>query len=387
VIDKQSFRLTLPNHTTVRPISGSLTLDESWEPYAQGTLTIEAPESLAPFDPRNSPPPRVGIEMMQEFYETQPVLKITDAYGAGTVAGLTAAWGSGTLAQVTAVYTVLYVDPIKEPVIRTANLSILGYSTGPDGLLELELASDDAYLEGHTHRGSANNLLPLTLTDYVRTIVQEVLPNANFVEMGPQMDLSPYKDPESGSGYISWSIGEGAREKFQTFIEKAAARVWADETGNSWHMASSPRNTSASLSVTALTDWSDELSRYDADFANAVGISDIYTLNYGDNDDSAFQLKSWDFATSGPGPYRWLIINRDTGLRNAPGTGQAGYVLGRTLSLGRAVSITAVNNFQTNPGDAISVTFPNESTISGRVSSVSWDFESGEMSVRVRDPQ
>jgi hypothetical protein len=73
-----------------------------------------------------------------------------------------------------------------------------------------------------------------------------------------------------------------------------------------------------------------------------------------------------------------LAIDRD--IAN-PGPGAAAAILNRAVGKGRVLSVTNESNYDTTPGKALSITLPDTPVQTGSVSSVSWAFPEGRMTV------
>jgi hypothetical protein len=83
--------------TTIDIKDATITMDESWSPYAQATLTtVLDPTVLEQLDPRQGQ--RVRLHARQDYGISDKLMALTATFGGGTVAGVTAIWGgTGTV--------------------------------------------------------------------------------------------------------------------------------------------------------------------------------------------------------------------------------------------------------------------------------------------------
>jgi hypothetical protein len=364
-VERHSFTAALPNGTTVAVEDGSLTFDEN----------------LAPFDPRLNPPPRVTLTMRTDWYDADPVSKLTAQFSGKVVADLSAQFGNGLVSTITEFYVRKFNPGYdREPLIRTASLMIRSRSINPDGSMDLELTSDDALLQDYSQFQFAPQYVngPPRLRLLAPWLVNIVLPGAQWSEIEADKDIAGMTDP--ATGYIPFTQGMNALSYIESPVQAAGARIWCDELGY-WHLAPSPKNHNTASSITALTDYSDSVSR-DGDWYNALTIEATYTADLGAGEQTYSDRTSVNI---GSGPYRTYVETRDYGTGRPPPLGEmASYIVSRLYLMGRSVTVSAVSDYSISPGHSLTVTFPNSTTITGHVGAVAWDFSSREMSVRVR---
>jgi len=191
-------------------IRAQVSLDDSWSPYVQATLTVKG---HLPIDPEDGAPRVVCT---------------------GTQAGHT----------------------------RTFDLAIDRRRNNDDGTATLELCSDEIRL--HRYKRVAYTAYTPS-TNSLRTLVQEtlteVLPGATL-EAGPDAAIAPAD--------LVWSPGQSAKDFIWPSIEKAGLRLWCDESRD-WHLDESPMILPGSIEVDydgdTLVNYADDIDlndRYDA---------------------------------------------------------------------------------------------------------------------------
>jgi len=396
-IDNQQFSAVLPNGTTGKPTAGTITIDESWSPYAQATITVPMPATLAAFDPRLPSAPRVVVNVQQDFTDADAVSVFTATFGGGTVAALSAAFGSGTVAAITAAHNRPWTPgEYRRRVIRKFDLGIRRRSRGPDNTLVLTLASDEALLQdiaplmgGGGDEGPVGGgvLAAGSLSELVSGLLQATL-GATLAPTDVNVDLSPYREvwgPGTPGLGIEWPAGVTAWDFINEFVQLAGARLWCDEN-RVWHLDRAPLDFALSLTVASavsLLDFTDEISR-DADWYDAA----VVVYNWTNAAGATFYTTDYaraDYLT----PYtRTYVVNRDLGKRSSsfmPPTGAAAGLLAQVSVLGRLVPVAAVNDFNATPGSALTITLPDAAPLNGRLSSVSWGIDSRQMKLSTRN--
>jgi len=368
VIDTQLFSVELPNGTTVRPLSGQVTIDETWSPFIQASIVIEEPADLTPFDPRLSPPPRVRVNAAQYFWN-----------------GTTGAF------SVTPDSSESWNLHIRESV-RTA-----------DHTLTLTLASDEALLQDYSQMfatvGPGMDFVTFpselhTVIDYVThgpwgsLTSAGVVPTANFVETTPAVDLSPFNETVGLYTGIVWRPGVSAWSFVSEYLQRSGRRLWVDPDSD-WHISLEPKNTAGTIylhDAVQLTNYSSTISR--DDWYDGVAI--VYTWS----PDAKYSpsLSHVDLATSGSF-YRGRTHVETIQLAPAVGAatpaaavfdGMATYKLDRMSALGRSETFEAVSNFDAKTGMALSVSIDG-GTVTGHVASVTWNIGTRRMTVTGRD--
>jgi hypothetical protein len=130
------------------------------------------------------------------------------------------------------------------------------------------------------------------------------------------------------------------------------------------------------LSGSSTTDFSDTLNRL-GDWYSAVVIQYSWTTP-----DNKTHGQTDTAVGVGTVPQRYLYVQKDNTV--FPGFGAAQAILNRVSLYGHEVSITALNEFDTLPGDVLSVTTP-AGTYTGVASAVTFDFIGKTMTVTSRN--
>lgn len=398
IINRQSFTALLPNGSTVKPISGTITLDEAWTPYVQADITVALPASLSPFDPRVTPVPRVVVTAVQEFTDSDAVSVFTAQFGGGTVAALTAAYGAGTIAAITAARNRPWKSgQSRRGPVRVFDLGIRSRTITPDNTLTISLASDEAILQDIAPVAGppVNDEGPIgsgrieggSLGFVVTTILESIFTSPNIALITADANLTAFVDGPYSPGFptsgIAWPAGVTAWDFLDTFVQIAGARLWCDES-RVWHVTVAPDNTSDSIAIAAsdnLTDFADEVSR-DGEWFDAVVIRYKWTKTNG------APGIGYDNAILTPGDWsKTYVVDRDLGTQSNsfyPPAGAAALLLSQVGALGRRIDLTAVNDFAASPGAALTATLPG-GTLTGRLASVAWSLETREMRVTTRN--
>ena len=395
-IDRQIYTVTLPDATTIKLAGGNVTLDESWAPYVQGSVTVPMPASLSAFDPRLSPAPRVTIVAQQDFTDADLTSAFSAQFGALTTAALTAAYGAGLTSAITAVRNRPWTAGVtRRQELRTFDLTIRHRERGPENTLVLTLSSDEALLQDfapllgppfNDEGGFGAGVVPaLMLSDVVAQVI--ALFGGTLVSTTVDRALTEYYDGPYGTGGvygIPWQAGVSAWDFLAPLVQLAGGRLWCDEN-RGWHLESPMANNDSTVAVTAtetMTDFTDTITR-DGDWADAVLVKYKWVKVNG----LAGSLT--DYARSYAGPVsKTYVVEYDLGTRpNAfvPAYGAAANLFAQVNALGRTVPVAAVNDFAAVPGGTLTATLPDTTTLSGRIAAVTWNFQSREMRVSTRN--
>lgn len=400
IINQQTFAAVLPDGTTAGALSGTtVTLDESWTPYAGANLTIPMPASLTPFDPRVKPVPRVKITSRQDFTDSDDVSVFSAQFGAVTVAGLTAAFGGGTVAAITAAHNRPWVaGQNRRRILRTFDLGIRKRRRNRDGTLTLTLAGDEALLQDfapvlgppyNDEGGIGGGVVPASSLAEVVTSVLEAVLGVGTVTLAPtriNIDLSEFIDGPYAPGPtpygIGWADGITAWDFLNPLLAIAGARLWCDET-RVWHIDTIPLDLDTTLEVASdlnLTDFEDEITR-DGEWYDAVVVRYSWTTTAGTAKTSS------DYAVPGTPWSRTYVVDRALGKQKnsfTPPAGAAAAILKQISTLGRLVPVSAINDFDATPGQALTVTLP-DGAVAGRLAAVTWNLDSREMRLSTRN--
>jgi hypothetical protein len=393
-IDRHTITANLPSGDEVAVGEGYLQLDEILSPFARAELQVTRPADLVGLDPRTDDP-RIILNLLREFSDSDTVADLSAAYGAGTVAALTAFYGGVSLAYLSQAHNLNWVPgETRPPQRRTADLALRSRIDNGDGTFTITLSSDEAYLQDYAPWGGDDDpgvaylyADPFnstgSLNSLVRWVVLRVLPDAVLEFSTLDYDISDlYVQDMTGNGYL-WIAGQSAWEFLAPLVQVSGGRLWCDEQ-RVWHFDRAPVSAAGSLLLEgtgSITDYSGTLSREgDSDWYNAVVI--IYEWNDPVTDQKLIGKDSAPDAASWPALPRVLTIRHADTVN--PGPGAASNLLARSLARGYDIPTTATSDFTARPGMAVSIE-PDDTPYTAVLASVRWDFERAEMDVTLRD--
>lgn len=348
---------------------GTVTLDESWSPYAQASLTIPTPalEILSRLDPRAKP--RIRLTANQVFGTAQPLSALT--------ARLAAAASTPTLATMTALYaaqTILGIssdhgtgynpEGVRPPTTRTWDLGIRSRTVDQLGArITLTAASDEGLLMDYAPTALG------TSAPTVRAAVAMVLSRIDAVlEPGPD-------DGPLSADVTTWSPGVTAWDFVQPLVDAAGLRLYCDEQRRWWLVKPlQPSDTALALSAATITQAEDQISRDE-------GWADAYTVAYRWTDSAGLPMVRYDIAAP-LGYTKMAVVNVD---RRWMGDGAAAALLARAQGRGQVSQVETVSDYHAAPGALLRVSLPNAPTMTGVVSRVEWRLALDDMSTRSRD--
>lgn len=370
---------TIDRHTFTAQIStsfgalevqaASLSLDEGWSPFVQGTLTCVAPSGaeLEEVDPRNGV--RVHATATRKFGGSDPVSVLSTAWDGLTAADLSTRFGGMKARDI----TVQHYYPwnsfgVRLPSIRSFNLAVRSRRIGHRaGTMVLTVASDEALLQDYALVDTQPYVPALSS---VRSVVGAVLAKIGRVLVGGTADGTI--DPAASI----WSPGVDGWSYVTPLVQAANLRLWADEQGL-FHLTDSGYVPDGVLVLSAtgtITDAEDSIDRDGDDWYDAVVVSYQWT------DDLGVQQTKYDVA-SVPGFSKVKTLSFD---RPYPGPGAAAGVLYRAIGRGRAVTPSAVSDYDATPGIATIITLDDTPIQTGYLSSVSWSWPQAEMNAKTR---
>lgn len=347
---------------------GDVTLDESWSPYVQASVTIPLPppEVLAALDPRTGA--RCRLTLTRRFGSSRPIADLSADWSGLTLAGVSSHYAGQSLAAISTRYGTPYnAFGLRPSTTRRLNLGVRTRPTDYGaGRVQITLASDEALLQdmalvANDPRSPANAT--------ARAAVQMVLSS-----IGATLSADG-GDGVLESDSVAWTPGQSAWDYVTPLVQAAGLRLWCDER-RVWHLAEplSPTEGVLSLAETSMAELEDDLTR-DGDWYDAVHIT------YRWRDSSDIERIRYDLATV-PGYSRVLALEY---ARPWPGYGAAAAMLRRTTGRGRVQAVTTVSDYSATPGQVLVVTYPGNPIRTGLVSRLTWDLGTDEMQVQSRD--
>lgn len=174
---------------------------------------------------------------------------------------------------------------------------------------------------------------------------------------------------------LTWQPGVTAWEFLEPLVQAVGLRFYCDEA-RVWHLvdpALVPAGTLAVAENVNLVAADESISRY-AEWFDAV------VVRYAWSTDAGVAKVKYDVATEVVGtPKAVLRIDEN---RPYPGPGYAAAVLHRAEGRGRVFGITALSDYRVTPGDSLEALVPDTPEQNGRVSAVTWDLPSRQMTIR-----
>ena len=396
--------------TQLSILTGTLTLDESWAPYAQATLELPFDAALlTKLDPRSKT--RLSISATQNYGTSKTLTTLSTLFTTKTIAAATTAWAPYSLGKISAAYFSPYNIAGSSKLSKFSSLygglSVASMSTAYGGgyvntissayftnypalinsnyrrsfdltlrsrtidvaaaTMTLELASDEALLQDFGLVSSlpfAPGILDL------RTIVQGILAQVgDYLVDGTTTAVVP-------TDSATWAPGVSAWDYLQPLVQAAGLRLFCDEKRN-WYLVTASYVSAGTIDLReagTMTAATDSISRDDDLWADAVVITYTWTDALG-----ATQLAYDTASVTG-----YSKVKHITKERPYPGAGAAAALLARTTARGRASEVSALSNYQTTPGQACTIVLNSFTTQAAYISSVTWAHPGDEMTIKTR---
>ncbi|MBX3094305.1 MAG: hypothetical protein KF680_07205 [Cryobacterium sp.] len=231
ILDSHSAIATiLPAGLKLRPVTGELTLDEGWSPYAQARLELELTAAeLALIDPRTLQ--ELQLTMSRHLGSPWTLATLTAAF-AGELAELTSAFGGRPLSA----FALAYSRPYNKSRLPSATIRCRLHITRRSydhraGRLTLEAASGEARLQQLTLLAT-EPYDPGTTS--IRTIVGLLL-----ARIGAALQPGD-ADGVVDAGATVWRPGTSALDYIIPLAQKAGLKLWCDHQGRWWLTAAQP---------------------------------------------------------------------------------------------------------------------------------------------------
>lgn len=393
-------------------IDASITMDESWSPYVQASMTtVVDPDLLDQLDPRTGN--RLHVYISQEYGDSDKLSSLTSTYGGQQIADITAVWGGhtvgelsewyfvpfnpsgsnklsrlsslyggGSIADLTTAWTTWYLYQISELYFRSYPDGIYNnYRRGFDlgirarsidvagGTVSLELTTDEALLQDYA-LVSVNNFSPASLS--LRNVIKEVLALIGGYLVDGATDATVDADA------ALWAPGQEAWDYLISLVQAAGFRLYCDER-RIWHLVESTftqPGLAELWSVGTIKAADDNVSRDGDLWYDAVVVKYTWT------DELGATIEAFDTASvEGFSKVRLVEIES-----NYPGPGAAQGILDRGLARGRQLDVTTVSNYMVQPSMACDIYITGTPTENVYIKAVSWNYPGDEMTVTTRLP-
>lgn len=350
-----------------------VTIDESWSPYVQATVTLPLTSPALPLwllDPSSSP--RVRLELIAEHGDPDPVADVSAAWAGRTLAAVGAELAGDTLGDLSAAYARPY-DPAAgyaPPVRRSFDLLVRTRDTDVGaGTVTLSLASDEVLLDDY---GLVSDIAitPPTLT--VRGAVDLVF---GYVGILTKLPAGAGASAVVSADAAAWQPGQTAWAYLSPLLEQSGLRLWCDPD-RVWHLDEHGAESGAPLvtlggagTVTGLRD------TFDRDGAWYDAVLVTYTWSDPATGDRFEQRDS----AADHGFSRTLHVQHSTPY---PGPGAAAALLRRTKTRGRRLTMDAVSDYTLTTGGRVR---SSDLGTTALIASVRWSLPSASMTVTTRD--
>lgn len=390
----------------------SITMDETWSPYVQGTLTTKLDLALLDsLDPRNAT--RINIIATQNYGVSDQLSSLTSTHTGFTIAHVTTAWTGKTIADISAWYFAPY-NPEGSNKLDTLSSIFSGgtiagmttawaglifsaisekyYRSYPDGInnnytrnfdlalrsrdidiaentMTLQFASDEALLQDYA-LVSTISYAPAS-TD-LRTIIKQVL-----ARIGDTLLPGSTTATVDATAAI-WQPGQTAWDYIQPLVKNVGLRLYCDEN-RMWHLDNDTTVNAGLIelfSVGTIKTLTDNIDRNTDEWFDAVVIKYTYVNPAGAT------IVAYDTANE-PNFKKVKFIEYNSAYT---GPGAAQRILDRALTRGRQQSVTAVSNYAVTPTTACAVYMTGYPTLNNYVQSVTWNFPGDEMNIKTRQP-
>ena len=317
----------------------SITVDDSWSPFAQGTLVLPYDPALADALDSRGVPPRID-------------LTLTQSYGTGNE------W-----------------NPVpKAPYIRSMDLGVRARQVDHGaGTITVTVSSDESRLHEYARRGSTS-VSPSTLTvvDAVRLVLDAVFGSGGYT----------LTTDEGGTAISTtsaeWLPGVTGWDYLEPICTSAGLRLWCDET-NVWRLDKPFEVYTPGLVVLAATQndtrADDTIDRDSDTWYDAVQVT--YTST---NVTTGATVIEYD-SVGASSPTKVLVVKYD---RPKPRDGAAQAFMDKIDGQGVVLGIDAVADFTAYPAMEARLTIPDTPDLYGWVSAVTWTLPDDEMTVTTR---
>ena len=397
-----------PVSEPVKPISCTVTVDETFSPYVSATVVI--PTSFAPewLDPRQAQ--FLQLRLQQDFGDLLYVREVTADFG-GDVSAITAAYG-GDVSAITRAYTRpwnIFEQGLPLSTLTAAYGGDVSNMTAAD-LVEIWKISDFLHTEGtfnpapstifegylmlrSVQKDYITKETTLELTSHeailldsigidlsvignytsIRQIVNYVLQNtiSFFTTLEPGTADFTY----SPAYAFVWPPEKTAWDILYDLVTSAGLVLYCDEAGK-WYLEN-PTSVSGELNlkdddnITTLSSRIDRNSRNFFDYAMVEyrneGIAPVF-VNFG--------ISGFDISKD-----RYFLIENV----KYPGGNPAQELVYRGVTRGEIYEVEAISNYDARPRQVMNIDVTGEPNKTAVIQSITWSLPSARMSVDIRD--
>lgn len=367
----------------LKPIAGSITLDENWSPYCQASITVpaESTAAIAALDPRGATK-RVELTVTETFGRSSTVADLTTRYAGGNVALTTADLDAGPIAGYTASTWWHDFDepgePYRVPAVRLFNLGLRSRSINHgDATIDLQLASDEALLQD-----SFKTTIGFSWIPYGFTLIQLVNHYLEQAGLSPavlsDVEAAGNVVPRPELSVVTWSDHptQSRWDLLARLVQFYDLRLWCDEA-RTWHLRRATPAIAGTVALSAATNIVEAEDTIDRDENYFSGVTVHYTWN-----DGTQERHAWDIAYTGPNPVKAHVVEIAAPY---PGPGAAARIFKTRRAMGHSIPVRALSDYRVEPGRTVTIDLPSTTLQTGPVSAVTWTYPDDEMTVRTRE--
>lgn len=398
--------------TQLGVIDAQITLDESWNPYAQASITLPLNEDIIDqLDPRTGA--RISLYATQSYGVSDKLSSLTATYGGGTIADITAVWTGQTLGDISAWYFVPYNASGSNTFATLSSLygggTIADLSDAWDGLYFWEVSElySRSYPSGifnnarrqfdltiRSRRININDATIVLTLESNEALLQDLclVQNINFSPNTTDLrTIIKGVLARIGDGLVDgsetatvtadatiWAPGQSAWDYLEPMLKQSGLRLFCDERRR-WYLVEdtyTAEGTVELFSNETITDAAEEINRDNDSWYDSVVIKYTWV------NDLKETIVSYD--TAAVPNYQKTHLIEINSLN--PGTGAAQRILDRALSRGITKDVTAVANYRVTPSTACTIFITGYPTEEGYIRSVAWAFPADTMTVNTRRP-
>ena len=407
-LSKHYATITLPNGDVVEPISVNVTVDETWAPYVQASVTVPMNLLTQEIDPRDDV--RIKLQLRQDFGDLIFIYELTDDFS-GDVSAVTSAFSPVLNASITRRYskpwnifepsrpisyiTGIYGGDVSD--ITAAGLSTVWrmskflqdsgtFNPEPSTFFNtdlgvrsidydyvakeatIELASDEALAQDVHGYGDDVMVTYYSLRDLINEALSFI-----FAELEPGTANESYPFGYNLEKY-EVNVGNTLWDFIETVTTASGFRVYCDEQRR-WYLVES----TAVIGDLVLDD-TDNITAFNKSFSRDTLWYNQAVIEY---EDPTIGTVFDSYYATGTGALRTFYQKKEN--MTFPGIGAAQAIVERSLTRGETYSVEAIANFDARPQQSLVVDITGEPVKTGIVQSITWALPSARMSVDIRN--
>lgn len=377
----QATPTTLTDVLELHPTDATITLDESWTPYARAALVCPLPPAdvLDRIDPRVSPAPRVRVQVRRAAAQERTLADMPAIVPATTLEDLSTAFAGMTLADVSELLGDPYEDPARPDLsaVRTFDLQLRARTVDwVAGTMTLDLTSDEMSLQDFARFETITTRLTPPTTTSLATLVRW-----GVGLIGGTFDAGTVLDAVIDSTTVIWNLGEELWDFLDGHVRAANRRLWCDEDRR-WRLTEPLTGTSGDpVVITRPKALVDTLSRDPSD-----GYGDANVVIYQWTDAEGAQQRAYGYSYQSFTQPVTRVQRWPNQVGTTPQAQAASSALQQRIrSRGRAVVVEDIADPATTPGRPLTVAGTAAPVTDAMVSAVTFAYPADRMTIRTRD--